>query len=429
MVQIQPSEEKLLRAVGLKEIIALTINAIIGAGIFAIPANAAAILGISSPIAFVGAGLFTLIIVLCFAELGGKFDRTGGAYLYASTAYSSTVAFVIGWMYFLARLTASAALSNKLADFAGYFFPVYSPIRELLIIFAFLLLGIINYLGVKFSSRIINFLTLAKLIPLSIFIVAGLIFMNWNSLSGMSIPPLKSYTEALLLVMFVFTGFEVIGIPGGEMIRPKRNLPLGLLIGTAITIVVYVLIQIVAVATNPELATSPAPLAETAKIFLGRKGGTLLSTGAICSVIGTLTSLALVGPRIIYAMSLNRQMPAVLSKIQSKFRTPHISIGFYTLVSIAVSVTSSFETLAKLSVMARLMTYIATAGAVLILRKRMPSTDTFRIPGGILVPLLTILISLFLLTAATRAHWIIGSIALGIGLILYFVALKGKKTA
>src|SRR5437764_5260503 len=90
------AEQKLIRAVGLKEVIAFTINGIIGAGIFALPADAAARIGRASPLAFIGAGMFTLAIVLCFAELGGKFDRTGGAYLYARNAFPAPISFAIG---------------------------------------------------------------------------------------------------------------------------------------------------------------------------------------------------------------------------------------------------------------------------------------------------------------------------------------------
>ena len=126
-VSLSPEPEaNLVRAVGLKEIIALTINGIIGAGIFALPATIAKLLGISSPIAFLIAGLFAGILVLCFAELGGKYDRTGGAYLYASEAFGGVVAFLIGWMYFLARLTSVAALSNAMIGFLGYFFSIDS---------------------------------------------------------------------------------------------------------------------------------------------------------------------------------------------------------------------------------------------------------------------------------------------------------------
>ena len=420
------SERKLVRAVGLKEIIALTINGIIGAGIFAIPATIGKTLGMSSPIAFVIAGFFCANIVLCFAELGGRYDRTGGAYLYAHEAFGELTAFLIGWMYFLARLTSTAALSNTLAGFLSYFMDVDILLRSTVIVTLLLLLGLINYSGIRSSSRVINFLTIAKLVPLLIFIVGGLSLVEWKAFAQAPFPPAKPLSEALLLAMFAFSGFEVIAIPGAEMINPKRNLPLGILIGTAVTIVVYLLIQVVAVATHPGLADSLSPLAEAAERFLGKKGGTLLTVGAFCSTLGTLTSLLLVGPRILYAMALNRQMPEIFSRVHERFRTPHVAILFTTVLGIVIALSGTFTTLATLSAMARLMTYIGAAVALWVLRRRQASPDTFRAPGGFVIPLLTVLLSLFLLSAATLTHWISGSLALLVGLLLYLAGATSK---
>lgn len=422
---VKQVEQKLVRAVGFKGIIALTINAIIGAGIFTVPALVAGTLGISSPIVFALAGLFTLIIVLCFAELSGFFERTGGAYLYAYEAFGSgIIAFLIGWMYFLARLTALAALSNALIGFLGFFFDVTPLLRSILIIFAISLLGIINYLGIRLSARVINFLTVTKLFALLLLICAGFLLLDLSYLKEMRIPPMDSLIPALLVVMFVFTGFEVIAIPGAEVIHPRRNLPLGMIIGTVITILVYLLVQIVAVGADAELASSKRPLADAAQKLMGIKGGIIVSIGAVCSTMGTLMSLLLSGSRILFAMAVNDQMPAAFSKVHSRYRTPYVSIVLYTIISILLTLSGTFTTLATLSAIARLMTYIGSAVALLILRKKISSPDTFRIPGGPIVPVIAIVLSLFLLTAATRLHWITGSAAIAIGFILYFVRNK-----
>ena len=416
------SEQKLVRAIALPGIIALTINGIIGAGIFALPANIAKLLGVTSPLAFAIAGLVTAIIVLCFAELGGKFDRTGGAYLYASKAFGEGIfAFLIGWMYLLARITSTAALSNAMIGFVGYFFPIGPQIRIVFLIILFVLLGVANYTGIRFSSRLINILTVAKMLPLLLFIVAGLFFVHWESYAQIVTPPLHDMTTALLIVMFAFTGFEVIAVPGAEIIEPRRTLPLGLLLGTGITIVVYILIQIVAVGVLPGIGNSQSPLAEAAQAFMGRKGAALLTAGAVCSTIGTLTALLLVAPRILYAMALRGQMPQLFSAIHAKHRTPHVAILFCTVFSCIVSLAGSFTLLATLSAIARLLTYIGSAIALIVLRRKMPSADTFQVPGGLTAPVLTVLLSLFLLTATNRTHWLTGSIALALGLLLYFL--------
>ena len=417
-------EQKLVRAVGRKGIVALTINSIIGAGIFALPATIAGILGNAGFIAFIGAGIFTIFIVLCFAELGGRFDRTGGAYLYASEAFGGVTAFLVGWVYFLARMTSFAALTAALIGFIGYFVDLVTPYRQLVIICLAGILGFINYRGIRNSSRLINFFTVTKLGPLLILIVAGLAMMNLDAYKGFTFPSLEPLSKALLLCIFAFTGFEQITVPAGEMTDAKRDVPRAILTGTGITIVVYLLIQLVAGAVHPQLASSKRPLAEVAQIIMGTKGGILLTLGAIISVTGNIMGSMLTAPRIIFAMSTQQQLPTVFAKVHPVFRTPYISILFFTLVVIVVTLSSGFVNLATLSAMARLITYVSSAVALILLRKRIASPDTFRIPGGAAVPVITILISLFLLTAATREQWFAGISALGVGFVLYFIARK-----
>jgi amino acid transporter len=422
--RVDDVEQKLVRAVGKKSIVALTINSIIGAGIFALPATIAGILGNASFIAFIGAGLFTIFIVLCFAELGGMYDRTGGAYLYASEAFGGVTAFLVGWAYFLARMTSFAALTAALIGFIGYFVELVTPYRQLVVICLASILGLINYLGVRNSSRLINFFTIAKLGPLLILIIAGLAVMNLDAYKNVSFPAIEPLRIALLLCIFGFTGFEQITVPAGEMTNAKRDVPKAILLGTGIVIVIYLLIQLVAGAIHPQLATSKRPLAEVGEMIMGSKGGILLTLGAIISVTGNIMSSMLTAPRIIFAMSTQQQLPAVFAKIHPVFRTPYVSIIFFTVVVISVTLSSGFVNLATLSAMARLITYVSSAIALIVLGKRFQTVERFRIPGGVVVPVVTILVSLFLLTAATKEQWIAGISALVVGFILYFVARK-----
>ena len=416
------TEQKLIRAVGLKEVIALTINGIIGAGIFALPATAGKILGIASPIAFILAGFFSSLIVLCFAELGSRYDRTGGAYLYAHEAFGSAFAFLVGWMYFLARVTSAGALCNAMIGFISYFGLIGTPLRILIILLTFAFLGIVNYIGIKFSSHVMNFLTATKLIPLLLFIGIGLFFVNWNVFSGISFPPAKPLMETLLLAMFVFSGFEIVAVPGGEIVNPQKTVPRGLLLGTIATIIIYFFIQVIVVGVHPDLNVSQSPVAETASHFLGSAGGKVISLGAILSTLGTMLLLTLTAPRILYAMSLQDQMPGLFQKIHPRFRTPYVSIVLVTLVITIVAVSGKFRELATLSAMARLLTYVGSAFALLRLRQKIPSPDTFRVPGGPVVPILTILISFLLLTAATPQQWKTGILALLVGMVLYLLS-------
>jgi basic amino acid/polyamine antiporter, APA family len=426
---VDHAEQKLIRVVGRKEIIALTINGIVGGAIFVLPATVATILGIAGPLAFFCAGLFSVFIVLCFAELGGRYDRTGGAYLYASEAFGGIGAFLIGWFYFLARLTSIAALTNAFLGFISYFHELHSPIRELITIAFLGLLGFINYRGIKTSSRIINFLTVAKIVPLVTFVIAGFILMNWNVYQHIPLPQLQPFIKAVLICMYALTGFEIIGIPGAEMTNAKRDTPIGMIIGAAIAIAVYLSVQFVAAAIHPAIANSKSPIAEAAQIMLGSGAGTFITVGAICSVVGTIMGLMLTGPRIIFAMSLQNQMPAFFGRVHPAFQTPSVSITFFTILSIVITLSSGFANLATLSAMARMVTYIGSAIALILLRRKTPSPDTFRLPGGPSIPIITIALSIFFLTAATREQWIAGICGLFVGLFLYLLTRKGQSSS
>src|SRR5262249_54850197 len=199
---------------------------------------------------------------------------------------------------------------------------------------------------------------IVKMVPLFLFIAVGLFFVPWHSFQNLHLPPFSQFTVAILPMMYAFTGFEVIAIPSAEFKNPKRNLPLGILSGTIMVIIVYVLIQTIAVGVDPNVSSSSTPIAEAASLFLGQKDGTIVSTGAVFSTIGTLIAILLVAPRIIYAMALQKQLPELLSAVHPRFRTPHISIILVAIITIPFALNSNFIRLATLSAMARLATYI-----------------------------------------------------------------------
>src|SRR5882724_12833622 len=118
-----PKTEGLVRGIRRWDLVAITINGIIGAGIFGLPAKVFSLIGSYSLLAFVACALVVTLIVLCFAEVGSRFDETGGPYLYAREAFGSTVAFEVGWLIWLARVTAFAANCNLLVSYLGYFWP------------------------------------------------------------------------------------------------------------------------------------------------------------------------------------------------------------------------------------------------------------------------------------------------------------------
>src|SRR5882724_1576419 len=327
-VLAKTSKEGLVRGIRRWDLVAITINGIIGAGIFGLPSKVFALIGSYSLIAFVVCAAVVTLFILCFAEVGSRFDETGGPYLYAREAFGPTVAFEIGWLIWLARLTAFAANCNLLVAYLGYFLPTATnPVwRASIIIIVVAVLTTINVIGVRQAAIVSNLFTIGKLIPLIIFIAVGLFFLNHQAFALGERPTTGAFSQSVLLLIYAFTGFEMATIPAAEVRDPKRNLPHALLIAIAVVAFLYILIQVVCVGTLPGLAESQKPLADASMQFMGAAGGAIISAGAIISITGNLNILVLSGSRVPFAMAEQEQLPSFIGRVHPRFFTPHVAI-------------------------------------------------------------------------------------------------------
>ncbi len=339
-----PSPEGLIRGIRKWDLVAVTINGIIGAGIFGLPAKVFALIGSYSLIAFVACALVVTLIVLCFAEVGSRFDETGGPYLYAREAFGSTVAFEVGWLIWLARLTAFAANCNLMVSYLAFFWaPANSTMpRALIITGTVLSLTALNVFGVRQAAIASNLFTVGKLIPMLIFVAAGLFFLNPHAFALGAGPSARAFSQSVLLLIYAFTGFEMAAIPAGEIRNPQTHLPRALLISIAVVACTYILIQIVCIGTLPELAASQKPLADAAQRFMGTTGAAIISAGAIISIAGNLNIVLLSGSRVPFAIAEQKQLPEVFAAIHRRFSTPHIAIVVTAGVMLVLTLRSSF---------------------------------------------------------------------------------------
>jgi len=416
------SRTQLVRAVGLLSLTAIAINGMIGSGIFVLPATVAKLLGPLSPLAYLISGVAIVLIVLCFAEVGSRFERAGGPYLYAREAFGSFIGFEVGWMFLLARLTAFAAISNAFAAYLGYFWPdVGSGIGRVLAISASLLvLTAINLFGVRYSAWLVNLLTVGKLLPLLLLATVGLFFVDTQHFSVSAPPEIGALRQASLVLIFAFGGFEFASVPSEEVLNPRRNLAIALIAAVSLTGTIYVLIQIVAQGTVPQLATASAPLASAAQRFLGVTGAAIVTAGAVLSTTATNGAVVLVGSRILYAMADGGQLPAPLARVHPRYRTPHVSLIVFALAAWTLAMYSNFAQLAAVSAIARLLFYLSTCLAVPVLRRKMADASRqFTVPGGVLIPITAAVICLWLLSGSTKAQATVGGVALLLGAGIY----------
>jgi APA family basic amino acid/polyamine antiporter len=411
---------------------AIAVNGMVGSGIFVLPAQVAKILGPASLSAYLAAGLAAGLIVLCFAEVGALFDRSGGPYLYARTAFGDFVGFEIGWMTLLSRITAMAAISNAFASYLGFFWPAAATGagRVLVIAAAITTLTVINYCGVRYGTLVNNLLTVSKLAPLFVFVAAGLFFLDPHRPPAWTLPEPAGLRQAALLLIFAFGGFEFAVIPGEEVLHPRRNVPIALLTAIAFVAALYISIQYVVQGTLPDLASSATPLSSASRLFLGPLGGVLLTAGAVLSTTGTNSALMLVTPRIIFAMSEGQQLPPVFARVHDRFRTPYVAIVVTALLGLACAMYSQFASLAAISAIARLLAYMGTCLALPVLRRKMPDARRlFRVPGGATIPVAAVLLSVWLLMGSTRAQFSISAATLLAGALVYAGSRFARRKA
>jgi APA family basic amino acid/polyamine antiporter len=430
-VSAETSEASLVRGIRRWDLVAIAINGIIGAGIFGLPSKVFSLIGTYSLIAFVACAVVVTLIILCFAEVGSRFDETGGPYPYAREAFGPTVAFEIGWLIWLARLTAFAANCNLLVNYLGYFFPAAANTlwRASIIIIVVVVLATINVLGVRQAAIVSNVFTIGKLIPIIIFIAAGLFFLNPQAFSFGPRPATGAFSQSVLLLVYAFTGFEIAAIPVGEVSDPKRNLPRALLIAIAVVAFLYILIQIVCVGTLPELAQSGRPLADAGVKFMGAAGGAVISAGAVISITGNLNVLVLAGSRVPFAMAEQRQLPSVIAKVHRRFATPHIAILITAGIMLLLTLKSSFVAALTISTIARLVTYGATCLSLPVFRRRKNApAAVFRLRGGTIIAMLALLLAAWLLANSTWQEARAAAIAAAVGLLIYFVYKALDKT-
>lgn len=428
-------DEGLKRRVGVLGLSANIVNIIIGSGIFVLPAVVASYMGASSIIAYLFCGLLMAMIMLCFAEAGSKVTNTGGPYTYIETAFGDYAGFIGGFFAIGSNLFADAAVSNALVNVIGSAYPIFADGWPRIIFLFILFYGLvyINVIGLKQGIGLVKFNTIIKLIPLLLLILIGFKDVSLSNLYFENMPSIKTLGETSLILFFAFQGCETGIIVGGEVKNPKRTIPRAILISISTVVIVYVLIQTVAqgVLGNELPSFKAAPLAETARVIFGDFGYILLIVGAVISMFGYMSGTILNSPRIVYALSRDKVIPIkALSKIHKSFATPYIAIIIYATIGFALAISGSFEQLAIIASSSMLMLYMGVALSVIKLRKSQTEhNESFKIPGGFLVPILAIGIISYFLSNLGKNEVITTIVVIAVLSVIFLLmrVLKKKK--
>jgi APA family basic amino acid/polyamine antiporter len=461
---IKPKTE-LVRGLTLTAAIMIVAGSMIGSGIFRKPATMASQL--MSPelllIVWLVAGIITFIGALCNAEVAGMIDATGGQYVYFQKMYGDFLAYLYGWSVFAVIQTgAGAAIAYVFGEYLGYFiqypelpesfrnFSFYIPIVGNIFPFAefgakaaailcIIFLTGINYVGVIFGGAVQSFVTfvkIASIVLLSVLLLASGSGSISNIATGFSLPTeqatniISLFGLAIAGAFWAYDGWNNLTFVSGEIKQSNRNVPLGLLWGTVIVVVVYMLINVAYLYVLPieEMANSPLVAATASELVFGKYGASIIAIAVIISTFGALNGNILSTARVCFAMSRNNMFIKSLDKIHPKFATPHTSLVAQGIWSCVLVLSGTFDTITDYVMFASWLFYMLGALGVIVLRKKMPdAVRPYKVWGYPYTPILFVAFSfLFLVNTIVSdlSNAAMGTILIVLGLPFYFWKIR-----
>lgn len=415
-----------VRAISRADLTFAIINGVIGSAIFGMPAQIAALTGVWSPVAHVLAALGVLTIVLCFAEVASRFDESGGAYLYSREAFGAHVGFQAGWLTLWTRLLSAAANLNVFVSYLSQILPAaaYGAGRAAVIMGVLSVITAINLIGVKQASWAINIFTVGKLLPLGLLVLLGLPQVSTEVINTQVVPE-PQWTQAVLLLIFAFGGFEAPLMSAGEAKDARKDSAFALLVALGVIAALYVAVQYVTIGLVPGLHQQKAPIAAAFAVLWGPPGVIFASVAAMISVWGWATGNGLQSPRLLYSIAARGELPRSLAAVHPRFRTPHVAIVVFSLVAGVLAIVGTFEGNAILSAIVRLIIYAMVCVSLWVFR-RTKGPAHFQVPFAGPVSLLAIGFCLYMLSTRSFAQGGVILAAMLAGHVLMLMQTRGR---
>jgi APA family basic amino acid/polyamine antiporter len=426
------ARKQLIRGIGFFGIAILVLNAMIGAGIFALPTSVAASAGNSSPWLFLIVGLLVITVVLSFAELSSYFQNSGGPVLYTKAAFGPLVGFSTGWMLYVSRMAAFAANVTVIPIYLGSYWPWLGEGIGRAILIAIICGGltIANYVGVKDGIRTIAVFTFLKLTPILLMILLGLPYVTPETLIPSTFPRVDELGSTTLLLVYAFVGFESATIVSGETVNPRKTMPRALVATVLGTAFLYFLIVLVFISVLPQESKEGATLIDVGTKLAGPAGAIIITLAAVFSVTGNLSAIMLAVPRLTFSLSEERLLPQWFGNVHARFATPGNSILFLGTLSLIFAISGSFAFLAAASSLTRLISYVLSIAALPSIRRQADAetrAQAYRLKGGYVIPVLALLLCIWIAVQSTAYSWLLTGGLLVLGLLLYTVARQRNR--
>jgi APA family basic amino acid/polyamine antiporter len=426
-------EPKLHSELKLFDVTNLVVGAIIGADIYVASSFGAGYLGPFSLLVWVIAGIIAIVIALCFAQCAALVPRVGGPYAYAKEAWGPFAGFIVGWSLWLAEWVSLAVFPVAFTRYLMFFIPNLEWTYQIVVKVLFVsFLATINIIGVKAAGRANDVLTTAKLAPLIFFSGIGLLYIFLHpSVAASNFSPfspygLRDFGAALILIFWAYAGFEISTIPADEIKDPGGTIPRAIVLGISIVTIFYLTTNAVlfGVRSWTRLASDTAPLASATTEVLGTDsllaliGGAIVGVGALISVAGSDESGMIGSSRLGYALAVDGLFPRIFARVHQKFRTPYLAITIQAVTALVAAIVGNLSMLITTSVFFMAIAYVATSASIFSLRKK-GLEPQFRLKGGLVIPSLGVIFSLYLISQCTITQIATGLLLLLIGTPIY----------
>ena len=405
------SERQLSRELGAGHAAAIVVGTVIGSGIFLVPAEMMQAVGSAGLVylAWMVGGVLTFFGALTYSELSALKPETGGEYVYLRDAYGPLAGFLNSWTWFAIAKPASiatvtAGIVRTLGQFSTLsFLPeriaagVPVTYEQAVAIGCTLLISGLNYIGIRKAGDFQLVFTLLKVAMICGIVAVGFSyargsFAHFSTRFEGAQGGVAGFVAALVAALWAYDGWNDLTMVSGEVRRPERNLPIGLIGGVALLIGLYMAVNAAVQYVMPAaaLAASKRPAAEAVEAVLGTWGGAALSAGIAFSMLVTLNGTVMSGARPAFAMARDGYFFKGLAEVHPRFRTPSTAIVVQAVMSILLLLLAgTFKQLFSLSIFSEWLIYMAAASTVFVFRSR-GAAGPYRMWGYPVVPALFI---------------------------------------
>lgn len=419
------------RVVGKLGATLMSVNGMIGAGIFAVPALLYAEVGNFAPWMFLIFGILFAAGILISARLSNMFRSSGGPQLWAQVALGPFIGFQVGWILVLAMAAGRAATLYVLVSYLAVIFPVFLDPAGRVAALAFLLL-VMTWLTISGMKKSVGGLAIGTVLKVTPILLLCLVaFVSGGIATEFALPRFGAFESVALLVYFAYSGANSSAYSAGEFKNPRRDLPITMLVSLAVIIIFYMAVQWAYIAAGaPQSVGDATPLSAAARSVMGEGGALLLSLAAIFSIATNCLSFYIAGPRVAYAMADRGLLPAAFAHVSPRFKTPDRAILLFSAIVAVMLASGAFVFLATVtSLGAQCVTLVYILAFVLLMRRSHGGHDGKLALHWWPVIFVAAFFALFSIAQAPAKAFALLAALIVIGTGLYFLERRGEVSA